>query len=422
VEGAVRTIGDGLKAHAQAQHDKYIVDGAVAYCDAVRGLLAAASNQKVPSDGLASFVEVLRAYASGPAFEQTEALARRAKDGVERIVFRLRLEKGRVLVEPWEQGEDFVGETQADFGRAVDGAAAETAPREIRLFGQLELCPLGVLIAEALQNWHPEAFNKLHEAAGTAARVPEPFVLSFTRELRFYTSYRSFMRDIGAGGLPFAYPVLSRDGEIRIGGAYDASLALRQTNVVLNDFQLSPAERGAVVTGANHSGKTTYLRALGQIAVLAALGLPAPCEYAEIPLFNRFFSHFSAEEEGVARQGRLKEELARLKPVLAGAGAGSLVLLNEMFSSTTAQDAQTMAGQVLGELAGSGARVLCVTHVTGPVPESMVSMVAQVDPSSHERLYHIVRAPAETHAYVDGLITKYRLSYQDVKERIARDV
>ncbi len=422
VENAARTIADGRKVHAQAQRDKYVVDGAVAYCDAVRSLLAAASAREVPSHGLASFVEAVRAYAAGPVFRQTEALARQAKDEVEQIAFRLRLEKGRVLVESWEQGEDFVRETQTDFGRTEEDAAAETAPRDIRLFGQLELCPLGILIAEALQSRHPAAFKRLHAAAGAAGDIPEPFVVSFTREIRFYTSYRTFMREIGAGGLPFAYPVLSRDEAIRIDGAYDASLALTQTGVVLNGFQLSPAERGAVVTGANHSGKTTYLRALGQIAVLAALGLPAPCEYAEIPLFRRFFSHFSAEEEGVARQGRLKEELARLKPVLAGAGAGSLVLLNEMFSSTTAQDAQTMAGQVLGELVGSGARVLCVTHVAGPVPEGMVSMVAQVAPSSHERLYRIVRAPAETHAYVDGLIAKYRLSYQDVKERIARDV
>jgi len=344
-----------------------------------------------------------------------------AKDGIEAISFSLQITKGKVLVGPAIPGGDFVRETRDDFTCPEDGESAEP-PREIRFFTELALGPLGILIADTLKKEHPDAFQRLQRAAEAAGAVPEPWILAFTREIRFYFGYLEIMRAVRAKGLPFAYPVLTGRDTVRVEGAYDLDLALHQEAVVTNACGLSAAERGIVITGANHSGKTTFLRALGQTAVLAALGLPVPCARAELPLFEGFYSHFSDAEEGEAQQGRLKEELVKLKPILRSAGTGSLVLLNEMFSSTTAQDAQAMAARVIGCLTGGGARVLCVTHTLGEMPEGMVSMVAQVAPDTHERLYRVVRAPAETHAHVDALIAKYRLDEQAIKERIGHGV
>jgi DNA mismatch repair protein MutS len=420
VEGAVHTMADGRKVRAPAQRDKYTVDGAAAYCDAVRELLEAASQRKISSDGLRSFVDAVRTYASGPRFGQMEALLRRAKDGVEAISFSLKIRNGRVLIGPAIPNGNFILETREDFACTAENAQ-EGKPHEIRLFGELELGPLGILIADALQGRHPGAFALLHRAAEGAEQLPEPFILAFTREFRFYTSFLETVQSLRAKGLSFAYPSISGGG-VRIDGAYDMDLALKQDAVVPNDFHLTGDERGIVVTGANHSGKTTYIRAIGQIAVLAALGLPAPCGYAEMPLFAGFFSHFSDAEEGAAGKGRLKEELLKLRPILTAAGKGSLVLLNEMFSSTTAQDAQAMAVRIINTLTDSGVCVLCVTHTLGDMPKRMVSMAAQVAPDSHERLYKIVRAPVETHAHVDALLEAYRLSYRDIKERIGHGV
>lgn len=420
VESAERTMADSQKVYAPAQRRKYAVDGAVAYCDAVRGLLAAASARDLPSEGLGAFVGAVRAYASGREFADAEALLRRAKEAVETVSFSLRIRKGRVIVGPGGESGDFVRDTWDDF--ACTGECAGNPPREIRLFGELELGPLGILIADALQGEHPAAFALLHTAAEAASRIPAPFIRAFTEEIRFYFRYLDMAEAVRAKGLPFAYPVLSGCDTVRIEGAYDLDLALKQEGVVPNDCSLTAEERGIVVTGANHSGKTTYIRSIGQIAALAALGLPVPCRSAEIPLFRSLYSHFSDAEEGDARQGRLKEELIKLKPILAAAGMGSLVLLNEMFSSTTAQDAQAMAARVLGGLTGGGARVLCVTHVVGSVPDNMVSMAAQVVPDSRERLYTVVRAPAETHAHVEALMEAYHLTYPNVRERIGHGV
>ena len=419
VESAVRTITDGETAHLAAQREKYLVDGAAAYCDAVHSLLAACERWPITSDGLRLFLEAVRAYAREPRFLRLEALLRQAKEGIEAISFTLRVSQGKVWVGADRQDGDFVHETWADFACMADDGAAAKPPREIRLFGELALGPLGILIAGVLEKEHAEAFALLHTAAEAAGAVADPMILTFTEETRFYLRYLDTLRALKARGLPYAYPVLSGADTLRITGAYDLDLALRQDTVVPNDCTLLAAERGIVITGANHSGKTTFLRALGQVAALAALGLPVPCAAAKLPLFGSFFSHFSDAEEGAAELGRLKEELCKLKPILQTAGAGSLVLLNEMFSSTTVRDAQALAALVIGDLTGGGARVLCVTHTLSEMPDGMVSMAAQVTPDTHERLYTIVRAPAETRAHADALMAQYRLRYQDVKERIS---
>jgi len=419
VDGALRTMADGQKTPAPAQADAYRVSGALQYCDAIRELLKAAEGLDIPADGFNAFVGALRAYARTPRFTQTETLLRRAQEGMEAIAFTLRIRNGRVLVAPGGDGGDFVRETRGELIRLED--TADTPPRGIRLFGELALNPLGMQIADALKSSHPEAFALLHKAAAEADGLPEPFIRAFAREIYFYDSFLSTVSALRARGLPFAYPALS-GGAVRLFGAYDMDLALQQDKVVQNDCVLSEDERGIIVTGANHSGKTTYIRAVGQIAALAALGLPVPCAHAELPLFSAFFSHFSDAEEGAAQQGRLKEELLQLQPIVNQAGTGSFALLNEMFSSTTAQDAQALAAQVIGGLIGGGARVLCVTHNIGEIPRGMVSMAAQVAPGSHERLFTVVRAPAATHAHVDALIEKYGLTDRRIKERIGHGV
>lgn len=422
VEGAVRTITDGQTVHHAAQADKYTVDGAVAYCDAVKALLAGAAALEIPSEGLRAFVQAVRDYANTPAYRQAETALRQAKAEAEAISFTLKIRKGKVIVGQDTRDEDFVRETRGDCIHAEEDAAQEKPHNPIRLFGELAFGPLGILMADALGEQNPEAFARLHKAAQRAGDIPALFIRTFLQDIRFYTGYLELMQTLRADGLPVAYPTLSADETVRVQGVYDMELALRQSTVVPSACVLSAAERGAIITGANHSGKTTYLRAVGQAAALTALGLPVPGTQAELPLFAGFFSHFSDAEEGDAQQGRLKEELVKLKPILANAGVGSLVLLNEMFSSTTAQDAQTMAGQILDELASRGGRVLCVTHTVGAIPGGFVSMVAQVAPGSYERLYTVVRAPAETHAHVDAMIEKYRLTYAAIKERIGYGV
>ncbi len=429
-EGFCRSVGSaaqllalgGQVRHA-AQRDKYLVDGAALYTQAVRRLLREAAGPGLRSEGLLAFLDALRAHAGSPAFMEIEARAQAAKNAVERIPYRLRVEGDRVLLGFGPGERDLVREIAEDLDPdAGKNAGGEESPRGIRLFGQLELCPLETLVMDALEGCHSREFRELREAAALADAVPEPFVARFVREMRIYFRFLDLMQRMRARGYAFAYPEISTDGAVRADGAYDLALALQAEGVVANSFSLTAQERGVIVTGANQGGKTTFLRSVGQAAVLSALGLPVPCGRAALPLYLKIFSHFCEAEDSRKDHGKLKEELLGLRPALLSADGDSLVLLNEPFSSATAQDALDIAGRALARFTDSGARVFCATHIIGLSGGELVSMTAQIDPASHRRLYRVARAPAETRAYAEETARKYRLNYQDIRERVEHGI
>jgi hypothetical protein len=420
---SAQLLACGNKVHHAVQGEKYFVDSAMLYASAIRTLLADASHLTLRSEGLSGFLEALRAYAAGPGYLEVEARTGSAKSGLEGIHYRLSVCKGQVVLRFDSRKRDLVREIAQDFEAATDwNASGEGESRTIRLFGQLELCPLEALVMDALQRRYAGEFRALHEAAQLVRAVPEPFIARFVREMRWYFRFLDLMKRMWARGCPFAYPALSTDGGIQLDGAYDLALALKAECVVENDLSLAAEERGVIVSGANQAGKTTFLRSIGQIAVLTALGLPVPCCRASLPLYRSVFSHFSEAEDSSTDHGKLKEELLRLKPALLSADRDSLVLLNEPFSSTTAQNAMDMADRALSLFVDAGARVLCVTHISGLEAEKLVSMTAQIDPVSHQRLYRIIRAPAETHAYADEIARKYSLTYREIKERVEHGI
>jgi len=423
MERSSQLLDCGKKVHHAAQREKYIVDGAALYGKAIRRLLAEASGLVIPSEGLSGFLDALRMYSGEPGFMELEAHTERAKNALEPIHYRLRVCDGRVLLGFDPPYKDLVREIADDFGGFADSKANEnTDASAIRLLRQLELCPLEVLVMDALMRRYAREFSALHEAAELAGAIPEPFIARFVRELRWYFRFLDFMKRMRTRGCSFAYPTISGDGGIQFDGAYDLALALKEGSVVPNDLSLTAEERGVIVTGANQAGKTTFLRSIGQIAVLTALGLPVPCVRACLPLYQSIFSHFSEAEDPSKDHGKLKEELLRLKPALLSANRDSLVLMNEPFSSTTAQDAMDMADRVLSMFVDAGARVLCVTHISGFASGKLVNMTAQIDPVNHQRLYRIVRAPAETHAYADEIARKYSLTYREIKERVQHGI
>ena len=419
MESAARLKACGKQSHHRAQQYKYKLDGTVLYFEAIKQLLSEAAPRDIVSEGLADFVHALREYADNPQYKCFESMVRKAKSEMERISYRISIQNGSVILSFDAQENDFAQETREDFDSIGEKNESERdIPAEIRLFARLELNPLEILIANEIERTHSPEFENMRKASDSASVFPEPFIGRFVSEMRYYFRYKDLMCRLKDKGMPFAYPDISSDETLRIDGAYDMALALKTEGIVKNDIFLKADERGAVITGANQAGKTTYLRTIGQIALLTALGLPVPCESAELPAFLSFFSHFGETEEPSADYGKLKKELLRVEPILSRAGRGSLVLFNELFSSTTAQDAQDMTDCALSLIIEAGARVFCVTHITGISPKNMVSMISRIQPVSHERLYKIIRAPAETHAYADEIALKYHLTYNEVRERI----
>ena len=97
------------------------------------------------------------------------------------------------------------------------------------------------------------------------------------------------------------------------------------------------------------------------------------------------------------------------------------MIINEIFSSTTFQDALTLSQRIASALLECDALCVWVTFLDGlsRLGEKTVSMVALVSPDDPEkRTYRVVRQPADGLAYALALARKYGLTYEQLRERL----
>ncbi|TCN27528.1 MutS-like protein [Kribbella orskensis] len=282
-------------------------------------------------------------------------------------------------------------------------------------------------ILDRAASLYPDTFTALTRYRAEHADFVDPVIATFDREVQFYLAYLEYLEPLRSAGLPFCYPVVTDSKAIRATGTFDLALAAKLVRdgmeVVRNDFELSGPERILVVTGPNQGGKTTFARSFGQMHHLAALGLPVPGESARLLHCDRVLTHFEKEEDLQDLRGRLQDDLVRVHAILGEATGASIVILHEIFASTTLQDATVLGRRVLAEIAERDLLCVCVTFVDelASLGEATVSMVSAVDDAGRPtRTYKLSRRPADGMAYAATIAAKYRLSYDLLKERLSR--
>jgi len=251
-------------------------------------------------------------------------------------------------------------------------------------------------------------------------------LIKISQEIRFYTVYWDYMNRIKEKGLSFCIPQMTESNrEILCTQSYDLALAFgwRQElrPIVTNDVQSHPDENVLLITGANQGGKTTFARMFGQIHFLAKLGLPIAGQMAQLYKFDQIFTLFEKAEDSLSGDGKLKEELERLKVITDQATANSLIILNEILSSTAYEDALYIGQKILDEMIRKGNLCLFVTFIDqlSTHHSAVVSLVAEIKADqSITKTLKIIRAPADGLAYAHLLASKYGLTYDIIKERL----
>jgi len=147
----------------------------------------------------------------------------------------------------------------------------------------------------------------------------------------------------------YVRPTLNDSGTVRIvGGRHPVvELMLHDEPFVPNDTLLSPQETILVITGPNMSGKSTYLRQVALIVLMAQIGSFVPATSAEIGLVDRIFTRVGAQDEISAGQSTFMVEMVETANILNHATGKSLLILDEIGRGTSTYDGISIAWAVV---------------------------------------------------------------------------
>ncbi len=395
-----------------ASGDAWFAAAAQRFLEVLRDFAAALEPAR--AEGLSRLQEHLQRLLTAPELAALEEAAGLLVE-VDRLDFAFLVQGDRVLVQPRSSAPDLDRAILETFSRFQGGKAPEIAPRR----RGREVNHVEAMIVERVARLFPDLFGRLRRFREQNRGFVAPWFNEVARELVFYLRYLDLLDELG---LPHAFAEFGDGAGFSLNNVWEMALALdKGGEVVANDVELRPGERALVITGPNQGGKTTLARAIGQVFYLARLGLPVPAAAARLPLLERIFTVFETGESGEAPTSKLEAELMQLRAVLPAADERSLVILNEVFSSTTYADALELAGRVYRRLTGQGATAVWVTFLDELTTlPGAVSMVAEVDPKDPSvRTFRVVRRPADGRAYARSLARKYRLTYDEIKERLS---
>ena len=131
-------------------------------------------------------------------------------------------------------------------------------------------------------------------------------------------------------------------------GRHPVVEAISRERFVPNDTILDNKEnRCAIITGPNMAGKSTYMRQIALIAVMAHIGSFVPAKGAEIPLIDRIFTRVGASDNLIFDQSTFMVEMTEVATILLHATKDSLLILDEVGRGTSTYDGLSIAWSVI---------------------------------------------------------------------------
>jgi DNA mismatch repair ATPase MutS len=411
------------KLYYKEQKQAWFLDAIEGYCETVSQFSNDLSKADLLSHGFLHFSEYLETYVGSSHFASLLSESEQLRADLSEVQYCVLINGDRFTVRRCNNEPDYSAEVEQTFEKFKQGATkdykAKFAERE-------EMNHIEAKVLEFVAKLHPDVFGALNEYCVRNDDFLDPTIVTFDREIQFYLSYLDYIDALRKVGLRFTYPrmsnvekaVVSHDG-------FDIALAhklLKDNSIIVcNDFFLKGRERILVVSGPNQGGKTTFARTFGQLHYLAAIGCPVPGRDAQLFLFDQLFTHFEKQEKVENLRGKLEDDLVRIHEILGRATGRSIIILNEIFTSTTIRDEIFLSKKLMERMVGLGVLGVWVTFADelasfGPQTVSAMSTIVPGNPAS--RTFKIERRPADGLAYALAIAQKYRVTYDAVRERI----
>ena len=190
-------------------------------------------------------------------------------------------------------------------------------------------------------------------------------------ELAFYESALKYCRVLAERNLPLTYPTFGKNTVIESLCDLHRSLTpaeyTESQSIVPFDFKVD-AKSGTLVYGDTGSGKTTFLRTLAAIQLLAQSGLPISAGRAELRVYRQLFIAFTEAEDTLSEEygaGRFEQEAHRIRDIIDRLESGGLVILDEPFQSTDPTEGARWLYNILGYISDIGGQWIAASSLSG---------------------------------------------------------
>ena len=159
--------------------------------------------------------------------------------------------------------------------------------------------------------------------------------------------------------------ITSSDQPLKIiNGRHPVVEAVSQHSFVANDCILDNNEnRTSIITGPNMAGKSTYMRQVATITLMAHIGSFVPADSATIPLVDKIFTRIGASDNLVFDQSTFMVEMAEMAYIINNATSNSLIILDEIGRGTSTFDGLSIAWAIIEHVNNKiKAKTLFATH------------------------------------------------------------
>ncbi|WP_173719814.1 DNA mismatch repair protein MutS [Bacillus massilinigeriensis] len=130
-----------------------------------------------------------------------------------------------------------------------------------------------------------------------------------------------------------------------------------------NDCHMNQDREVLLITGPNMSGKSTYMRQIALIAILAQIGSYVPASQATLPIFDQVFTRIGAADDLISGQSTFMVEMLEAKNAITNATSNSLILFDEIGRGTSTYDGMALAQAIIEYIHNHiGAKTLFSTH------------------------------------------------------------
>ena len=166
----------------------------------------------------------------------------------------------------------------------------------------------------------------------------------------------------------FVRPAMNEEGRIHIveGRHPVVEKVLDNDSFITNDTYLdNELNRVSIITGPNMAGKSTYMRQVALIVLMAQIGSFVPAKSADIGIVDRIFTRVGASDDLASGQSTFMVEMSEVANILRNATANSLLILDEIGRGTSTFDGLSIAWAVVEYISSKdllGAKTLFATH------------------------------------------------------------